>query len=134
YVMNNYWFTNYKAGQDGRITFRYSITSAEAIEPAAATLFGSSVQQPIRAIYIPPRQNAMELSGFSCEVGLGAELSSAKPAEDGTGIIMRVHETSGQAHDVTLKPAGAKLNHAEVCDLVERPISRIDINAITLKL
>ena len=31
YVMNNYWFTNYKAGQDGDFTFRYSLTSASSI-------------------------------------------------------------------------------------------------------
>ena len=24
YCMNNYWFTNYKAGQDGQFTFRFA--------------------------------------------------------------------------------------------------------------
>ena len=33
YVMNNYWHTNYVAGQGGDFTFRYVLTSGE--EPGA---------------------------------------------------------------------------------------------------
>ena len=28
YIMNNYWYTNYKASQGGRQVFRFSLTSA----------------------------------------------------------------------------------------------------------
>ena len=30
YVMNNYWHTNYKAGQDGDFAFRFAVTSRSA--------------------------------------------------------------------------------------------------------
>jgi hypothetical protein len=33
YVMNNYWNTNYVAGQGGDFTFRYILTSASALDP-----------------------------------------------------------------------------------------------------
>src|SRR6185295_8251883 len=53
YVMNNYWITNYKAGQDGEFTFRYSLTSGASIDPAAASAFGESLAAPLQALAIP---------------------------------------------------------------------------------
>ncbi len=41
YAMNNYWHTNYKAGQGGEIAFRYSITShPHGSNVQSATRFG----------------------------------------------------------------------------------------------
>ena len=37
--MNNYWHTNYRAGQGGTFTFRYVMTSAERLDPAAHTRY-----------------------------------------------------------------------------------------------
>ena len=34
YVMNNYWDTNYAAGQGGDFTFRYVLTSGDHLQPA----------------------------------------------------------------------------------------------------
>ena len=36
YVMNNYWFTNYKASQGGQLEFRFALTSDKSISPAAS--------------------------------------------------------------------------------------------------
>ncbi len=36
YVMNNYWFTNYKADQGGQMAFSYSITTQAATDAQAA--------------------------------------------------------------------------------------------------
>jgi len=42
YIMNNYWFTNYKAGQGGRLIFRYSLTSHRGpYDAVAASHFGA---------------------------------------------------------------------------------------------
>jgi len=42
YIMNNYWFTNYKAGQGGRLVFRYSLTSHRGpYDAVAASRFGA---------------------------------------------------------------------------------------------
>jgi hypothetical protein len=119
YVMNNYWFTNYKAGQDGRFTFHYSITSSDEIVPAAASVFGASVQQPLAAIRFDGGGSTRQAS--FCEVAVGAELSCAKTAEDGNGIILRIHDTSGAAHTVEVSAHLPKLSGRSLCDLVERP-------------
>lgn len=36
YVMNNYWHTNYKADQDGPVTFRYALRPHGARSSTAA--------------------------------------------------------------------------------------------------
>ena len=40
YVMNNYWYTNYVAGQGGDFTFRYVITSGRNLEPGQLSRLG----------------------------------------------------------------------------------------------
>jgi hypothetical protein len=55
YAMNNYWMTNFKASQEGRVEFRYSLTS---IPPdagsgrVAATRFGWETHTPLVATWL----------------------------------------------------------------------------------
>lgn len=123
YVMNNYWFTNYKAGQDGAFTFRYSLTSDEAIEPAAASIFGETVHAPMRAIYTGAGQREESLPparGFCQVEPANVEMTALKPADDGKGLIVRIRETAGRDSDVLIKLGFPGLSKASRCDLVER--------------
>ncbi|MCC7330006.1 MAG: hypothetical protein IT484_07605 [Gammaproteobacteria bacterium] len=131
YAMNNYWFTNYKAGQDGRFTFRYSLAGGDSFDAAQATRFGQAVQQPLWATVMGgdgAKAGSSVAAGF-CEVSPGVELSCVKPAEDGRGVIIRVHETGGRPTDarVIIKLAGVR--RATACDLVERDGKPIDLTS-----
>jgi hypothetical protein len=59
YAMNNYWMTNFKASQEGRVEFRYSLTSAPpagavpASDRVASTRFGWEVHTPLVAAWLP---------------------------------------------------------------------------------
>lgn len=44
WVMNNYWFTNYPARQEGPVSFRYSFTTMPHWDAAAAGRFGRGVR------------------------------------------------------------------------------------------
>ncbi len=65
YAMNNYWMTNFKASQEGRVEFRYSLTSAppagagtaadSASDRVAASRFGWDVHTPLVAAWLPAR-------------------------------------------------------------------------------
>ena len=60
YAMNNYWMTNFKASQEGRVEFRYSLTSlppgaaVAASDRVSATRFGWEVHTPLVATWLPP--------------------------------------------------------------------------------
>ena len=47
YVMNNYWHTNYKADQDGKVRFDYYIHFHSAFDPIKAKQFGYEITQPL---------------------------------------------------------------------------------------
>ncbi|MGA8442785.1 MAG: glycoside hydrolase family 38 C-terminal domain-containing protein [Candidatus Sulfotelmatobacter sp.] len=47
YVMNNYWHTNYKADQEGPVTFAYSIRPHAAFDATEAVKFGTERRQPL---------------------------------------------------------------------------------------
>jgi hypothetical protein len=123
YAMNNYWFTNYKAGQDGRFVFRYRLTSDESIDPASATRFGASAVQPLRAVQVSPGRRTGDLpaSMSFCRVEPETvELTALKRADDGDGVIVRVRGTAGRATRATIATALPGVKQAIRCDLVER--------------
>ena len=47
YVMNNYWHTNYKADQEGPVTFRYALRPHRAFSADAAARFGAEAREPL---------------------------------------------------------------------------------------
>jgi hypothetical protein len=93
YIMNNYWFTNYKAGQGGHVHFRFALTSGETISNAAAVQFGRDWSPSERAAIngmISANPDNVVVSGF-------------KRSEDGKGYVARLRETSGRATSASLK-------------------------------
>jgi hypothetical protein len=47
YVMNNYWHTNYKADQEGPVTFRYALRPHRAFRADEASRFGAEAREPL---------------------------------------------------------------------------------------
>ncbi len=122
YIMNNYWFTNYKASQGGRHVFRFSLASTRggfAKRDAVARgweMFSPPVAQsgggPLKPVLSAPAGSL---------IGVGpAELPlmAFKQAEDGNGFVFRVCDFSGLGGSLKLtlpKPA----REAFSCNLVE---------------
>ena len=52
YAMNNYWTTNYRAGQGGDFTFRYAVTSAPQLDGAALTHLAMNEMRPVEVDYV----------------------------------------------------------------------------------
>jgi len=55
YVMNNYWHTNYKADQEGPVTFSYSISPHAQFSAADAVKLGVERRQPLLVAAADPR-------------------------------------------------------------------------------
>jgi hypothetical protein len=122
YVMNNYWYTNYKATQGGRHTFRFSLTSARGpfSKRDALARGWEMFSPPVAQAGAGPHKPVLSASSASL-LGLqpaGLPLLAFKQAEDEKGFIIRVCDfagTGGQLRFTLPKAATETLN----CDLVE---------------
>ncbi|HEX5667683.1 MAG TPA: hypothetical protein VFX73_02705, partial [Chitinophagaceae bacterium] len=51
YAMNNYWHTNYKADQPGKVRFDFYLKFHGAFDLNKANAFGYDVTEPLKAVY-----------------------------------------------------------------------------------
>ena len=117
YAMNNYWMTNFKASQEGRVEFRYSLTSTAPVPAAAgagpasdrvaSTRFGWEVHTPLVAAWIPagnkgPITTAQE--SFLSVDRPNVIVQALWLDEDGTAVV-RLREIAGQPADGRLSSA-----------------------------
>ncbi len=103
WVMNNYWFTNFRAFQDGEFSWSYSLTSTPSLSNRAAVDFGWNVRIPIVARVLTPGASGI-LKPFVSTMQINPSnvmLVGARPARDGEGIILHLREVEGR--DTTAK-------------------------------
>ena len=93
YPMNNYWETNYRAAQEGEVTFRYAIQVHGPFNAAGAERFGIEQSQPLIAVPADP-DAAVRRSLFVIE-SAGVIASSIRPSRDGKALMIRLHQASG---------------------------------------
>ena len=89
YVMNNYWHTNYKADQEGPVTFNYSILPHAAFNAVDAARFGTERRQPLIVSLAdastPPRSSLLHFSSPNVLV------SSLKPIANGQSWLVYLY-------------------------------------------
>jgi len=88
YVMNNYWHTNYKADQEGIVSFRYSIVPHNQYDDGRAEEIGIEASQPLLVVPANDRRRARG-SLLSVEPA-SVVVSSLKPSNDRKGFIVRL--------------------------------------------
>jgi alpha-mannosidase len=98
YVMNNYWHTNYKADQEGPVTFNYSLMPHTTFSAVDAVKFGVERRQPLIAAVAdpstPPHASLMHLSSP------GVLLSSLKPIAGGHSWLVYVYNPTEKVQKV----------------------------------
>jgi hypothetical protein len=100
YAMNNYWETNYKAEQPGETVFRYSLMPHGPFDPVAVARFGIERSQPLVVAAADPKA-APAPSRLRVEPQ-SVMVTSLKPAEDGKGLVLRLHNVGSQPADARL--------------------------------
>lgn len=108
YVMNNYWFTNYKASQGGKFVFNYSITSGKDLGRMQLAHFDADTRSPV-LLYtdlFTHFSTGLEPEGtplLSSTEGSFMKISNPnlqfitlKKAEDGEGWILRLKAITGK--------------------------------------
>jgi alpha-mannosidase len=144
YAMNNYWHTNYRAGQGGEFQFRYAITSSAKLDGSALTQLGLEEMRPAELDYVvsqdkagnPERPLPPSGEGFLEPMDKEVALVTWKKAQDGNGTILRLAETAGQSvntalHFTHLNIGSAHLDSGVEDDKQELPVEN---NSIRLSL
>lgn len=142
YVMNNYWWTNYRADQGGEFTFRYSITSGRDLSREDLAEFDADTRTPVQVYpYLATFSAGIKQKDRRLEASSGSFLELDQPnlqvvvmkqAEDGDGWILRLQEVGGKSGTATLRLPSFPLESAHLCNSVEvnqRPLEHSDREA-----
>ena len=135
YVMNNYWFTNYRAGQGGQFRFRYVVTSASSTDAAGLSHMGWEEMTPLEKDEVtsqdkaqnPPRPLDGKQESFLKVNDPNLLLEVWKPAEDGKGTILRFLDLGGAPRTVAVQTPLLSLQQAWQTDAVERNKNQLSL-------
>lgn len=127
YVMNNYWNTNYVAAQGGDFTFRFVLTSAPALTPAALSRVGWEETTPLERTLVKAQDRAApggeplpaaKMSFLQID-NPDVLLSTWKQAEAGEGFVLRFIELAGRGARVSVSSPLLNNSSAQSCNAVE---------------
>ena len=139
YVMNNYWNTNYRAGQGGNFHFRYIVTSAPDTNAAELSRLGWEEMTPLesaeltlpdKALNTPRALDGKQGTFFQVD-DPELVLSAWKPAEDGVGTVMRFIDIGGKTRNVTARAPLLHLQQAWQTDAIERNEKQLSLQGET---
>jgi hypothetical protein len=116
WVMNNHWHTNYRADQEGNVTFCYAIRPHHGYDPIAAAHFGIEATEPLIAALATAR--ALQPPPVRVEPA-GVMVTAFKPSEDGKAWILRLYGASGQ--DQVARLVWSRPVSVSYSDVVELP-------------
>jgi hypothetical protein len=101
WAMNNHWSTNYRAYQEGEVTFRYVLRPKRKRDPAEATRFATGFSQPL--LVLPARGAApSSVSRLSIEPA-DVLVIGLEPIAGGRALLVRLFGASGQTCKATLR-------------------------------
>lgn len=101
WVMNNYWFTNFRASQEGEFKWDYALTTTGDAGDVAASRFGWGSRVPLLGRALPPMKGAKsEKVPYAQSILPGASenilLVDARPVRSEKGIILHLREIGGK--------------------------------------
>ena len=136
YVFNNYWFTNYKASQDGQLRFRFSMTSGKSFTDAQAKRFAEEVQNPliVKQITTESKGTAKAANSYLKIDSKNIVLQAMKPARFAHGTIIRLREMSGKTSKVNMTLAGIPAKRVWLCNLAEDKLSELKIKKNSIEV
>ena len=125
WAMNNHWGTNYRAWQEGPVTFRYALRPHKGVDFARATQFATGLSQPLVV---------MAANGVLPAIGALLHVEPAdvvveelKPSADGHGWIVRLFNASDRPADVRLSwSPRAGVAETSRCNLAEEPLETFE--------
>lgn len=100
WAMNNHWETNYRAYQEGLVTFRYALRPHKKLVPIEATQFATGLSQPLIVVKSTGNQLSVPKLFVSSK---NIVVLSLKPSEDGKALMVTLFNSSDKNEKTTLK-------------------------------
>jgi alpha-mannosidase len=122
WVMNNHWGTNYRAYQEGVVTFRYALRPHGKYDPAEAARFSTGLSQPL--IVVPAANTEPRTQSLLRVEPADVLVETLKPSDDGHAWIVRLFGASGKDRDVKLiwsLPAPIKISVSNLSETAGEP-------------
>ena len=119
WVMNNYWFTNFRATQEGEFKWSYYLTSTADTSNTEATRFGWGSRIPMIPRVLPPGESA-EVEPVLSALDFGVPnivLVDARPARHGQGVVLHLRELDGRATALRVADIISKADIASVDEI-----------------
>jgi len=120
WALNNHWHTNYKAEQEGPLTFRYALQAHQKYQPHEARKFGTERREPL--IVGPETQSPQSLFTISDPTVIATRIA---PTDDGKAIIVRLFGTADKPKKVTLtlRPDLGAISQSDISQRPIKPLS-----------
>jgi alpha-mannosidase len=120
WAMNNHWHTNYRAYQEGPVTFRFVLRPHGQPDPAETTRFATGFSQPLLAI---PAHGRPPSGVPRLQIDQpGVVVTSFKPSDDGKAWILRLFGASGKDQNTRITWADPKPSQVWLTNTREKPI------------
>ncbi|MFM7491841.1 MAG: glycoside hydrolase family 38 C-terminal domain-containing protein, partial [Actinomycetota bacterium] len=125
WALNNHWMVNFKASQGGIIPLRYQLTTHKGkVDDAIAAKYASEIHHPAIILRDYERSGStMSKSFLSLQKSDGLNIS-AKEAEDGSGIILRVHSILRTNQEVIIDISNFGFTQAEIVTSLENETNK----------
>lgn len=136
WVMNNYWFTNFRAFQLGEIRWTYTLSTTADTTITAATKFAWSIRNPLAARPLPAGRNDLVNPVFKTVDITGDEnvvLINSRPSFTGNGsVVFHFRETDGKPAKIRLASqiAGRQVKSIRQVNVRGEKIEDLDIKNI----
>lgn len=115
WALNNHWYTNYLAAQEGKLTFRYSLQGHGPFESDQAERFGTDVAQPLLVASLPVPQPPVVITNPKVLA------TSLKKSADGHALILRLWGATGTDQSTLLRWRPGYVKSTSATDLSEQP-------------
>lgn len=115
--VQNHWTTNFQAGQNGELLFRYRLTSLGAYDPAAASRFAAEYLTP--PIIVRTYGDSVSAGQFMTVSPEGVADVHMKVAEDGRGLIIRAFNLTATHQKLRFQFPLGHIQSAFACSPIE---------------
>lgn len=138
WVMNNYWFTNFRTEQEGEFRFSYYLTSTTDTSRTFATRFGWGSRVPLATRVLPPVKTAatrepQKLSTLAVTPS-NLVVIETRPSRNGDGIFLHLRELEGRPVNITEQEviSSSEIKGADEANVLEEAVQP-SIESLTFK-